>query len=241
MSWRTSIQSPWQHLAIAVAGRLEFERECNRGALLNESTVVRYTAEYCQANWNGTINVNFPHPGINRKYIDLTGTMPRSPQIGLAVEAKWIRDGGTRDWIKEVAVDLFRLQHITTNTAQGAVRVILVAGTHSYLRAQLVNRRVRTGGGLVRALPIILPICVTEEFQSFDVRNANLAARQWLRKCQEELGRDLPSTYKAHLSGHYRTGHGDGACEVYIWVTKRPQGWGSFDPNIQWGPAAASP
>jgi hypothetical protein len=234
MSWRKSATDPWKNLAIAIACRVEFEQTCNRIALLDESAVVRFAAEYCQANWNGKIDVNYPHPDIDGKFIDLVGTRPRAATVGLAIEAKWVRAGGVRSWIREIAVDLFRLQHLASNAAQGAYRVLVVAGIRSHLHAGVIKRRVHAGGGTIRALPEFLPTAASNDVQWFDIRYANNRIRRWLRLCHSALGRNLPSSYDARLAGHHRSHRGEDACEVYVWVTKRPQGWGSFSPTIEW-------
>lgn len=234
MSWRQHIDDPWQELAVAVACRVEFEQMCNRSALLDESAVVRFAAEFCQANWNGKIDVNSAHPNMDGKFVDLVGTSPQSPTLAMAAEAKWVREGGTREWLKEVAVDVFRLQHLATDVAQGAFRVIIVAGTRALLQSQILERRVHSNGTTVQALPLFLPVVPAADYTSIDIRHADPGLRPWLRKCHEKLGRHLPSTYRAQLAGRHLSQNSDNACEVLVWVTKRPQGWGSFSPTNEW-------
>jgi hypothetical protein len=229
----------WQDLAIAVGSRLEFERKCGRGGLLDESTAVRCAAEYLQAVWNGQINVNEPHDDMPGKFIDLVGTKPRGNNLGLALEAKWLKDdGGTRQWLKEVTVDIFRLQHFTTNVAQNADRVILVAGIRSMIQEKLATYKVDAGGGSTLGIKHVLPTRFSQDFAKFDIRNADVEARNWFKLCHKKLdktlGTNLPSTYNARLAGHYRTWKGIGAVEVLVWLTRRPQGWGSFNPTVEW-------
>lgn len=226
----------WQHLAAAVACRIEFERRCSRGALLDESGVVRFAAEFFQAEWKGDIRVGEPHPDLAGKFIDLVGTTPQGGSLNLALEAKWLKnDGGDREWMKEIACDVFRLQHLTTGTAQGCDRVVLAAGTREMMRDHLWTRSVHTGlGSSVLALPIILPRSVSATMAKFQIRQCAAEARQWLKRCHTKLGAPLPSTFDASMAGHYRTWIGADAVEVAVWVCTRPQGWGSFDAAAEW-------
>ena len=225
----------WQDLAMAVGSRLEFERRCKRGGLLDEAAAVRSAAEYLQAVWNGQIEVSDPHDDIPGKFVDLTATKPRSASLGLALEAKWLRDeGGTRQWLKEVAVDVFRLQHLTSNMAQNAERVVLAAGGRNRIRDKLLTYRVDAGGRSTLGIKHVLPTRFSLEFAKFDIRHCEQEARKWLKLCHTKLGTNLPSTYDARLAGHYRTWKGDDAVEVLVWLTRRPQGWGSFNPTTEW-------
>lgn len=225
----------WQDLAIAVGSRLEFERRCKRGSLLDESAAVRCAAEYLQAVWNGQIAVNDPHDDMPGKFVDLTATKPRSTRLGLALEAKWLRDeGGTRQWLKEVAVDVFRLQHLTANMAQNADRVVLVAGVHNKIQEKLLTYKVDAGGGSTLGIRHVLPTRSSQAFAKLDIRHCEPEARRWLKLCHKKLGTNLPSTYDARLAGHYRTWKGNEAVEVLVWLTRRPQGWGSFNPTVEW-------
>jgi hypothetical protein len=232
------VQPPelWQHLALAVACRIEFEQCCGRGALVDESAVVRFAAEYLQAKWDGPIRANVPHGNIPKKFVDVVGTRPRTNDLDLALEAKWAKsEGGTREWLVELVRDLYRLQHFTTHMVQGAARVLLVAGHHDKIREQLLTRKVHaTSGGSVLALPHILPTAFASTVQKIQVRNTDTSMRKWLTKCHSTLGASLPSTYDARLVGHSRTGDTDSAVEVYVWATYRPKGWGSFNPNVEW-------
>jgi hypothetical protein len=197
----------WQNLAVAVGSRIEFERRCNRSRLLDESAVVRFGAEYLQSQWNGEIRVGEPHQDLAGKFVDLVGTRPLAETFGLVLEGKWLKDdGGDREWLKEIVVDLFRLQHLTTNTAQGAERILLVAGTRKMMRDHILRRKVHSDvGHSVRAMPHVLPERANDALTRFQIRNADANARRWLRKCHEKLGCNLPSTYNATLAGHYRT------------------------------------
>jgi len=226
----------WQNLAVAVVSRIEFERRCNRSRLLDESAVVRFAAEYLQAQWNGEIRVAEPHPDLAGKFVDLVGTKPKAEKFGLVLEGKWLKDdGGDREWLKEIAVDLFRLQHLKTKMAQGSERILLVAGTRGMTLDHLLRRKVHSDlGHSIRALPHILPERANDTLTKFEIRKADVNARRWLRKCHERLGFDLPSTYTARLAGHYRSWLGREGCEIFVWLTKRPQGWGSFDPSAEW-------
>jgi hypothetical protein len=229
----------WQDLAMAVGSHLEFERKCQRGGLLDESTVVRCAAEYFQAVWKGRIKVNEPHVDIPGKFVDLVGTKPRTNTLSMALEAKWLKDqGGTRHWLKEVAVDVFRLQHLTTNVAQNAERVVLVAGIRSMIKDKLLNFRVDSGGGSTLGIKHVLPTRSSPAFAKFEIRNVEAEARQWLKLCHKQLDKNLAtnlaSTYNARLAGHYRTWKGSDSLEVFVWLTRRPKGWGSFNPTVEW-------
>lgn len=234
----------WQDLAVAVGCRLEFERKCNRGGLLDESAAVRFAAEYLQAVWDGQIAVNEPHEDMPGKFVDLTARKLRSRNLGLALEAKWLKaDGGTRGWLKEVAVDIFRLQHLTSNMAQDAERVVLVAGISSIVRSKLLDAKVHGGEKSTRGLDHILPRALSSEYSKFNIRHCHGEARKWLRLCQRKLDKtlktDLPSTYDARLAGLYQTRPDGDAVEVLVWLTRRPKGWGSFSPVTEWSESDA--
>jgi hypothetical protein len=234
----------WQSLAKAVACRIEWDMQCGYGNLLDESAVVRIAADYLNAHWPGPINCNVPHPhpDLKGKFTDVTGAAVRSAPIQLALEAKWVRDGGRREWLMEIAVDLFRLQYITCaenpkEVHQDCTRVVLVAGTHKHMHDEVWTRSANTKQkSRVEALPLILPVTPSPTFDKFSIKDCARNARAWLRKCHNEFGHPLPSTYTARMAGRFITDQkpSDDAIEVVVWLTKRPSGWGSFDPAKKW-------
>lgn len=226
----------WQGLAIGVACRIEFERQCARGGLLDESAIVRFAAEFLQARWPGDIRVCERHPDLPGAFVDLVGLTPQGKSIDLALEAKWVKDGGgTREWLKEITVDVFRLQHFTSGTAQGVSRAILVAGVRTRMKDEVWDRSVQTGAkSSITALPLVLPPNPSATASKMPIRKAEQGARRWLKACHKDLGVALPSSYDARLAGHYRTGADDRGVEAAVWLTTRPQGWGSFDPSSEW-------
>lgn len=226
----------WNDLAVAVACRVEFENRCGRVGFIDEHTVVRFAAEFLDAHRTGSIESEIPHPDIKNKFIDLVRHTPRGKQLDLGIEAKWLRpSGSTRAWLKEVAVDLFRLQHFRTGTAQGAHRVLMVVGFQSMLETELFGRKVQTGGGTAAGLPFILPTSKSAHFQSFNLRDCPKEARKWLRSCKGELGLNLPSTYEARLAAQYSTREGPDPVCACVWVTRRKQNWQTFDLKKAWG------
>jgi hypothetical protein len=241
----------WQSLAKAVACRIEWDMQCGYGDLLDESALVRIAADYLHAHWPGTINFNVPHPHphLDRKLIDVTGSTVRSGRLKLALEAKWVRDGGTREWLVEIAVDLFRLQYITQATRdskdkvdQNCTRVVLVAGTHKHMHDEVWTHSANTKQkSRVEALPLILPVTQatgSNDFTVLDLRRSARDAWAWLRKCHKKFGHPLPSTYGAQMAGRFITDQSskpsNDAIEVVVWLTTRPQGWATFDPAKEW-------
>jgi hypothetical protein len=226
----------WEDLAIAVAARLEFERRCLRERLIDEFTVVRFAAEYLATKWPGEIRPGEPHPNMQGAFLDLVGLRPRAHAYDLALEAKWLKEkSGTRQWLREIIVDLFRLQHFSTSTVQGVIRVVLVAGTHEKIEEEIFQRDVQTGGGTTKAIPHLLPQQVNQQFQRFGIRQCDQSMRKWLVGCNEELGKQLPSSYKARLAARYSTLPNDPkAYEVVVWLAKCPKNWQSFDPAVEW-------
>ena len=225
-------------LAIAVGTRLEFERRCLREPLIDESTIVRFAAEYLAARWPGEIRPNEPHPELSGKFIDLVGIRPRSEKYDLGLEAKWLKaDSGTRQWLKEITVDLFRLQHFKEDVVQDAERILVVAGTSEKIKKEIFEKTVQTGGGTTQAMSYVLPSQISSTYKKFQIRNCDTEIRKWLLGCHEKIGKDinLPSTYDARLAARYSSlTKSDEAIEVIVWRTKRPTGWGSFNPSREW-------
>ena len=181
----------WQGLATAVACRIEFERQCMRGALVDESTVVRFAAEYLQAQWEGPIEVSFPHPDMDGKFIDLVGKKRFNDQVNLMMEAKWLKqDSGTRQWLREVILDLFRLQHATTGVSQGSDRVLLVVGHRKMVKEQISERLVQSDGPNVLAISHVLPLVKTADgsLDSYKMLEGDKVIRRWIKNCRSKLG-----------------------------------------------------
>ncbi|MCH7905623.1 MAG: hypothetical protein IH944_13790 [Armatimonadetes bacterium] len=226
----------WRDLAVAVASRIEFERRCDRLGFVDEFTAVRFSAEFLDSQRTGKIRTEEPHPDISNKFIDLVRETKRGKQLDLGMEAKWLRPtGSTRSWLKELAVDLFRLQHFRTGTKQGTHRVLLVVGTHDMIKDNIFDRNVQTGGGSKRGLPFILPENLSTTFTKFEIRNCRPEARKWLRSCRVNLGVNLPSTYDARLAARHVAASDNDAIEAVVWVTRRKPSWKSFDDNRAWG------
>ena len=218
-----------------MAARLEFERRCLRERLIDEFTVVRFAAEYLAAKWRGELRPGEPHPDMQGAFLDLVGLRPRADTYDLGLEAKWLKEkSGKRQWLREVVVDLFRLQHFSTRTVQGITRVVLVAGTHEKIEEEIFQRVVQTGGGTTNAITHLLPQQVNQKFQRFAIRQCDHRMRTWLVGCHRELGKNLPSTYDARLVARYCTLNDPKGYEVVVWLSKCPRNWQSFNPTVVW-------
>lgn len=222
----------YQRLAVAVACSIEFERCCQRFDLLDEYGVVRFAAQYMQANWQGIILSNQPHGDLTGKFVDLVGTRPRTPEWSFALEAKFVRHTtGVREWLAEVALDVFRLQHLSTNAVQSTDRIVLLAGQKEQLHDHIFHRLVNTNGARQRGLPMVLPEHILPAPSVVEIRNSPASHHRWFKKLQEGLGADLPISYTAHLAGRYQTGQSPDSIEVCVWVTRRRRNWHSFDAS----------
>lgn len=225
----------WQDLAIAVACRVEYERKCLREELLSESSVVWFAAQVLQAHWNGKVLPEHPHPNIPRAKVDLIGRTPYDTAYNLALEAKYIDpEGGARQWLNEVYEDVHRMQHFTTGTNQYTERIVLVVGPVAAMKEEIFQRRVQHGGGLIRALPEVLPTSV-QQGEVVYMRDAfNVNIRPWLKRVREGLPVNMASHYAAELVGQFATGSTDDSVEAVLWRTKRRQNWTQYDPRTVW-------
>lgn len=228
----------WGDLAVAVACRIEFEGRCDRLGFVDEFTAVRFAAEFLDSHRKGKVRTDEPHPDMKGKFIDLVRETPGGKLLNLGLEAKWLRPTeGVREWLKELAVDLFRLQHFRTGTAQGTHRILLVAGTNQLIDTELFKRTVQTGSKRQPGLPFILPVGESATFSTFSIRDGAKESRKWLRACHEKLDANLPVKYDARLAGQHPAAGRDDSIRVLVWVTRRRQNWRSFVPDKEWGPA----
>ncbi len=227
----------WSDLAHAVACRLEWERLCRRGALLDENSLVRAAAEYTQAVARDDIRPEFSHPDLPGRKVDLVG-LDGNRRLRWALEAKWVCvTKGQRQWDKEVAVEVCRLQHLTSRMTTAAHRLLLVAGPKVELRSGLLDKRMNVGDGERRKILQELLPTKAEQNIKYQVRNCEKWLRTFFLSVAKEVGEKIPSTYDATLLCRFAAGAQASSIDCFLWLLKRPKGWGSFDPASVWAEA----
>ncbi len=235
----------WNNLAIGTSCLLEYERLCDRRAFIDEASLVRASAEYIQSTTQLILSPEHNHPDLpGTRRLDLLGRRrPNTPAVFL-LEAKWIKsDGGTRQWAREVADDILRLEQLEQDVSTSTDRALIIGGIRRSLKALFLEVEVRAGGGRprVQILPHIL--------QPRDSQNASFPYDQEripIRDCQEgarkfwadrsaQIGQNLPISYQCTLAGYHRGGVTQDSVEVYVWLIRRSRNRNTFDAPSHFG------
>jgi hypothetical protein len=224
----------WSKVGHAIACRLEWERLCDRGDLIDEASLVRAAAEVTQALSTEVIVPEWRHPDLKGyRQVDLVGK-GRSKKVKWALEAKWVcTTRGTREWDREVAVDICRLQHLTSGLDVKPLRFLLVAGPSAELRAGLLEKQKNIGKKRMPILAELLPM-TPGTLKKYNVRGCADWLHPFFSNIATDLGAPLPSTYDATLVGQFAATQDTESISVCLWMLNRPRGWGSFDPSSEW-------
>jgi hypothetical protein len=227
----------WQHLAIAVSCRLEFERLCERTKLLSEELLVRTCVEFVQAKTAYVIVPEFNHPNLpGDQRLDCTGRAPNHNHFAFVLEAKWLKsEGGTRDWVKEVTHDILRLESLVQEINSATERILVVMGHQTKIQG-FVDKTVQTGQGNVQILPHILQArqqnAVLPQNQArVPVRECNNQIRPFWRRMANQLHLALPVSYQVALVGHHVAGPTQDGVEGYVWRIRRSRKRSNFQVN----------
>lgn len=234
----------WNQLAVAVAGRMEFERLCGRGKLMDEGLFVRTCMEFVQATTPDIITPELNHPDIpGATRLDVVGQKTEDGPYSFVTEAKWVRPPRTgpdnRDWMGEIVRDILRLEHVTTGVNVHTERAILIGGINRTLTARIVEKQINVGDGQPRRPVFGDVLQARDPAQSFPqnqtrfgVRDCNSRVRSLFRGSGP--GTRLPVSYQCALAGHHKAGPTQESVEVYVWLIRRSKKRSSFDPAATW-------
>ena len=229
----------WSNLASATACLLEYERLCERRAFIDEASLVRAAAEFIQSTTQLILAPEHNHPDLpGNKRLDLLGrTRPDTP-AAFVLEAKWIKsDGGTRQWAKEVAEDILRLENLEDDVSASTDRALVIGGIRRSLKALFLEVQVRAGNGApkIQALPTILqPRDPSDKSYPYEqtripVRDCDDGACKFWKGMASVMGADIPVSYQCSLAGRHRSGPTQDAVEVYVWLIRRSRNRSTFN------------
>jgi hypothetical protein len=229
----------WSNLASATACLLEYERLCERRAFIDEASLVRAAAEFIQSTTQLILVPEHNHPDLpGAKRLDLLGRTRSDTHASFVLEAKWIKsDGGTRQWAREVAEDILRLENLDEDVAAATDRALVIGGIRRSLKALFLEVEVRAGSGAprVQALPIVLqPRDLQNKSYPYEqvripVRDCDDGARKFWRGMASIMGANLPVSYQCSLAGRHRAGPAQDAVEVYVWLIRRSRNRSTFN------------
>lgn len=235
----------WKDFARAVTFRLEWERLCERGVLIDEKALHRVVAEYMQATSTLKIVPEHDHLDLSGdKKLDIAAYGPQMASIQIALEAKWIKqDGGVRDWHREVAKDIFRVERLETKLAQQAERIILVSGIADNIQKEFTAKQKNLGGGIGRVpwIDALLPTSTAQGKKTIKVQKCAPAFQGFFREVARELGTvdankqpvplDVPISYQARMIADFVAVPNDPKCIMTsIWQIGRSQNRQVFTP-----------
>jgi hypothetical protein len=229
----------WNNLASAAACLLEYERLCDRRSFIEESSLVRASAEFIQSTTQLLLTPEYNHPDLlGNKRLDLLGRTREEAPASFVLEAKWIKaDGGTRQWAKEIGEDILRLENIERDVNAQTDRAIVVGGIKRSLYPSLIDVRVNPGAGMSRVeiLPHLLqPRDVKSSAFPYaqekkPIRDCEDGARKFWCALAVSLGRELPVSYQCSLAGWHSSGSSQDAVEVFVWLVRRSRNRSTFD------------
>lgn len=234
----------WQQVAVAMACRVQYEQACGRAGLIREDYVRLALSEVFQSLSSGTLDFEYNHPDLpGNTRVDLLVRSPQAQNIETAAEVKWVRqttETANRNWMSEILRDVFRVERLSVELAQGCQRVVVVVGEHDLMKNRIWNRKVNRGGGLGR-LPVIEHLLQRRHYdarvvstpQHVALRHADSAFRSLLGDAASDMADSLPSSYRIQLVGFHRADT-DGI-EAVIWEVTRARGqrW-TFDSIVEW-------
>lgn len=235
----------WNNLASGAACILEYERLCDRRSFIEESSLVRASAEFIQSTTQLLLTPEYNHPDLpGSKRLDLLGrTRPDTP-AAFVLEAKWIKsDGGTRQWAREVAEDILRLESLEQDVSAATDRAFVIGGIRRSLKALFLDVEVRAGNGAprVQVLPHILqPRDPQEKSYPYEqvrvaVRDCDQGMQKFWKGRAEQIGHDIPISYQCSLAGRHRAGLTQDSVEVYVWLIRRSRNRNTFDAAAHFG------
>lgn len=223
-----------EQLARAVTCNLEWERLCRRGALLDETALVRAAAEYAQAVLFEEVIPEHPHADLPGRQIDLVAKAPGGSLL-MALEAKWVcTTKGTRQWDREIAAEIARLEHLSSNMAPTARRLLLVAGPRGEVDSGFLTKRKNVGKQRRAIAEALLPLVQADEPGKYQVRKCAEWLRPFFRDVAKDVGGSLPSTYDAILVARSDSGEEPESISAWLWLLRRPRGAGWFAPASEW-------
>lgn len=234
----------WQKIAMALSSRLQFEVACGRGAMISEDISKTFLAEAIQSQIPGSLEPEFNHPDIpGNSRLDLLIRSSTAQNIEAAIEHKWVRytgDKTSRQWMAEILGDLFRVEKLSSQMAQGSERILVVSGEVKEMRRKVWESESHRGEGrprikVVNTLMQSRPQsgAVQEQATTIQLRDVGRPFLSKIRHSSRTLLNDLPTRYAIRLVGFHRA-DADGV-ECAIWKITRPAGQRStFDGSIQW-------
>ena len=140
-----------QALAKAIGCWLEYEAAIGRSPLFDEAYLSYPLGAVLLAHGDGKILPEEPHPmlagdGVGAKAAVDYAVADQGGSWALAIESKFII-GGSRDYALEIFADLLRLEALVEKFP-AARRLLVLAGRYSDIKALLVDRTGRPGGGI---------------------------------------------------------------------------------------------
>lgn len=229
----------WNNLATAAACLLEYERLCDRRAFIEEASLVRASAEFIQSTTQLLLTPEHNHPDLpGSKRLDLLGRTRLDTPASFVLEAKWIKsDGGTRQWAREVAEDILRLESLEQDVSAATDRAIVIGGIRRSLKALFLEVEVRAGNGAPRLqiLPHLLqPRDPQDNSYPYEqtripIRDCDPGARRFWKGRAEQVGHEIPVSYQCSLAGRHRAGLTQDSVEVYVWLIRRSRNRSTFD------------
>lgn len=229
----------WSNLASGAACLLEYERLCDRKTFIEEASLVRASAEFIQSTTQLLLAPEYNHPDLpGKKRLDLLGRTRPGVPASFVLEAKWIKsDGGTRQWAKEVAEDILRLESLEQDVSAATDRAIIIGGIHRSLKALFLEVEVRAGNGAPR-LQILSHLLQPHDPQKnsypyeqvrIPVRDCDPGAQKFWKGRAEAISHEIPVSYQCSLAGRHRAGVTQDSVEVYVWLIRRSRNRKTFD------------
>lgn len=219
------------HLAKAIVHWLEFERLCERGKLITESSLKFPLHNYLSATTSTVVELEVPIQGLpantgRKKSIDFVLTRPGGQHAWQhAIESKFVTD--KRSFLQEVFDDIFRLDWIS-NAGQDEPfeRWLLLAGTHNHLHSQVFDVEINPGGGAARipAFGTILSRDLQQPNHVVQISTSQGRIRQLWRNAAHELGQNqFPTSMRVILGAAEPAGAAGQNFVCYIWRVTHQQ------------------